>query len=69
MTDQIFHLSARLLHQSQVGLVSQGRLPAPFHDPDGHTFEIYSEVFATGQEGLAYMRAQAGYGVTEPITL
>ena len=40
-----------------------------FHDPDGHTFEIYSEVFATGQEGLAYMRAQAGYGVTEPITL
>jgi catechol 2,3-dioxygenase-like lactoylglutathione lyase family enzyme len=40
-----------------------------FHDPDGHTFEIYSEVFATGQEGIEYMRSQAGYGVTEPITL
>ena len=40
-----------------------------FQDPDGHTFEIYSEVFATAQEGLDYMRAQQGYGVTEPITL
>ena len=39
-----------------------------FHDPDGHTFEIYAEAFATGQEGIDYMRAQDGYGVTQPIT-
>ena len=40
-----------------------------FHDPDGHTFEIYTEVFATGEEGRAFMRAQVGYGISEPITL
>jgi len=40
-----------------------------FQDPDGHTFEIYIEAFATGAEGLAYMREQAGYGITDPITL
>jgi catechol 2,3-dioxygenase len=40
-----------------------------FSDPDGHTLEIYSETFATREEGLAYMRAQQGYGITEPITI
>ncbi len=40
-----------------------------FPDPDGNTLEIYSEAFATSEEGLAYMRAQTGYGVTDPITL
>ena len=40
-----------------------------FNDPDGHTFEIYSEVFETAQEGIDYMRSQEGYGVTEPISL
>lgn len=37
-------------------------------DPDGYTVEIYSEVL-TPEEGLAYMRAQTGHGVTEPLTL
>ncbi len=40
-----------------------------FLDPDGHTLEIYSEAFATREEGIAYMRAQQGYGITNPITL
>ena len=40
-----------------------------FPDPDGNTLEIYSEAFATGEEGMAYMRAQTGYGITDPITL
>ena len=40
-----------------------------FSDPDGNTLEIYCEVFATGKEGMAYMRAQTGYGVTDAITL
>ena len=40
-----------------------------FPDPDGNTLEIYSEVLATGEEGMAYMRAQIGYGITDPITL
>lgn len=40
-----------------------------FSDPDGHTLEIYSETFATREEGLAYMRAQTGNGITDPITL
>ena len=40
-----------------------------FADPDGHTLEIYSEAFATRDAGLAYMRAQKGYGITDPITL
>ena len=40
-----------------------------FADPDGHTLEIYSEVFATAEEGLAYMRAQEGFGITDPIKL
>lgn len=40
-----------------------------FPDPDGNTLEIYCEAFATGGEGLAYMRAQSGYGITDPITL
>jgi catechol 2,3-dioxygenase len=40
-----------------------------FADPDGHTLEIYSETFTTRNEGLAYMRAQDGYGITDPITL
>lgn len=40
-----------------------------FSDPDGHTFEIYCEAFASSAEGLAFMREQVGYGVTDPITL
>jgi catechol 2,3-dioxygenase-like lactoylglutathione lyase family enzyme len=40
-----------------------------FQDPDGHTFEIYIEAFATAAEGLAFMREQSGYGVNDPITL
>ena len=40
-----------------------------FQDPDGHTFEIYIEAFATAAEGLAFMREQTGYGITDPITL
>jgi len=40
-----------------------------FSDPDGHTLEIYAEVFATAEEGLAYMRAQEGFGITDPIKL
>jgi catechol-2,3-dioxygenase len=38
-------------------------------DPDGNKIEIYAEVFPTAQEGIDYMRAQEGYGVTAPITL
>lgn len=40
-----------------------------FQDPDGNTLEAYVEAFPTAEEGLAYMRAQTGYGVTDPITL
>lgn len=40
-----------------------------FQDPDGNTLEAYVETFATAEEGLEYMRAQRGYGVTDPITL
>jgi len=40
-----------------------------FSDPDGNTLEIYSEAFGTGGEGMEAMRAQTGYGITEPITL
>ena len=40
-----------------------------FPDPDGNTLEIYCEAFGTSDEGLAYMRAQTGRGVTDPITL
>ena len=40
-----------------------------FQDPDGNTLEAYVEAFATAGEGIEYMRAQQGYGVTDPITL
>lgn len=40
-----------------------------FEDPDGNTLEAYVEAFSTAEEGLEYMRAQQGYGVTDPITL
>ena len=40
-----------------------------FRDPDGNLIETYSEAFATGEEGIAYMRAQQGRGVAEPLAL
>ncbi len=40
-----------------------------FRDPDGNLIETYSEAFATGEEGIAYMRAQKGRGVSEPLAL
>jgi catechol 2,3-dioxygenase len=40
-----------------------------FRDPDGNLIETYSEAFATGQEGMEYMRAQTGRGVSEPLAL
>jgi catechol 2,3-dioxygenase len=40
-----------------------------FQDPDGHTFEIYIEAFPTGTEGMAFMREQSGYGISDPIAL
>jgi catechol 2,3-dioxygenase len=39
-----------------------------FSDPDGNTIEIFCETMGP-EQGVEYMRAQQGYGVTEPLTL